>query len=157
MSNDFRSYLVDGYVDVAAPFQEFAAVGTADYYEGLLPDSSFVAEPAAGVGDEVLRRNAEWALSRGNGEEGLKLLEQSSERQLFNASRRTVVENVRRERGAFWARRARVDSDCTFCRQRATQRPGTTPSEKYHDGCRCIAVAVRPGLSYEMPDYQWVS
>ena len=32
-----------------------------------------------------------------------------------------------------------------------------SPGEKYHDHCHCIAVAVRPGKSYEPPSYveQW--
>jgi hypothetical protein len=159
--DNFFDYVVDLFPDVVEPVEEMTAEATAQYYDSLA-DLPFEAIPAQGVGAEVLQANARWALSSGKGENGLLLLQQSATRQVYGASRRTVVENTDREPGARWARRARADTDCKFCKMLATRTDlyasarlavGNGPDDRYHDNCRCLAVPVRPGKVYRPPAY----
>lgn len=102
----------------------------------------------------------------------------SMQRAVFNASRNTVVFNADHESGTKWARYASVTA-CAFCRLLATRtddsggsslylseesaervvgrngRPRGTQKigDRYHTNCKCIAVPIRPGDSYEPPDF----
>lgn len=161
-SSEFFSYVVDMYPDLLDPVQGMAAEAAAEYYDSLDDELSFSAIPAEGVVREVLEANARWALRTGAGEAGLALLQQSATRQVYGAARRTVVENVEREPGARWARRARPDTDCDFCKMLATRGDvyassrtavGVGPDDRYHDNCHCLAIPIRPGGVYRVPDY----
>ncbi|QIS21265.1 hypothetical protein [Nocardia terpenica] len=89
------------------------------------------------------------------------------QRQMANHSRNTVRQNALREPGARWVRYASANA-CAFCRMLATlgtwegegyYRSERTAlvrrrdGERYHDYCRCIAVPVRPGRTYDEPPW----
>lgn len=143
------------------PFEELAAEGTAEYYDSLDTSLPYEAIPAEASPTEQLSANARWALRTGHGEKGLRLLEASAERQLYNVSRRTVRNNAQRESGATWARLARADTDCDFCKMLATRgnvyasqaKAVGVAGDRYHDGCHCLAVPVRPGGVYRSPSW----
>ena len=105
-------------------------------------------------------------------------LSQSTDRHVYNGNRDTVTYNANRE-NVMYARYA-SSTACAFCRLLATRAPvysskgvvtdpktGTQklvviggrssskrkPGTDYHDNCKCLAVPVRPGASYEPPDY----
>jgi hypothetical protein len=138
------------------------------------------------VGDlpaERLDKTARWALyaptkiaekvESPSADTTLSRLAGSAKRMVFDASRDTVVQNA--VHGKF-ARYASANA-CAFCRLQATRgavfnsartativvgkrsgpRGSRAVGEKWHDHCRCIAVPVPPGETYEPPDYtkQW--
>lgn len=78
-----------------------------------------------------------------------------SRRLIFTTSRETTFANTRRDAGASWARYASANA-CPWCRMLAT-RGGVYSSERNanagHDNCKCMAVPVRAGDSYEPPQY----
>lgn len=101
----------------------------------------------------------------------LSRLASSSQRMVFDASRDTVISNGEKQKVKF-ARYASANA-CAFCRLMATRGPvynteqsattvvgkhgiptGTRQlGQKYHDACRCVAVPVPEGQTYEPPDY----
>lgn len=105
----------------------------------------------------------------------LSRLAGSASRMINDASRDTVTTNAAKQ-GIKYARYASANA-CAFCRVMATRGPefnsaqsairvvgmygrprGTRQlGEKWHDHCRCVAVPVPEGQTYEPPDYvqQW--
>lgn len=108
----------------------------------------------------------------------LSRLAGSTKRMVFDASRSTVAANAGQQ-GIRWARYASANA-CAFCRVMATKSDSKTLykseqsamyvvgragkprgsrqiGEKWHDHCRCVAVAVPEGQTYTPPDYvdQW--
>ena len=97
-------------------------------------------------------------------------------RRVFDASRQTVIVNAAHEPGTRYARYASPTA-CAFCRMLATRtteadglyfskqsatrvvgrggRPRGTQAigDRFHDNCKCVAVAIRPGDTYEPPEF----
>ena len=147
---------------VVDPYLSAAGDVTADWYESQAPELSFVASPAPLPPQAQLETTARWAAGTvltKTAVTPLDLLSGSMQRALFDESRRTVLDNVEAEPGAKWARYASANA-CPFCRMVATRGDVYTSESaaggygsKYHDHCRCLAVAVRPGKSYDPPSY----
>ncbi|QZD97716.1 hypothetical protein SEA_VINE_7 [Gordonia phage Vine] len=157
----FFDYMQDAYEDIATPTLTLAAEAGSTYYEL----AGGVGHPADIVADEALRVTARWAMSKGDQYTGLELLAGSLEGHSYSAAQDSVQLSAENEPGASWARRARRNA-CGFCKMLATRRDAYASSStaliredghKYHDRCRCLAVAVRPGQVYRPPSYvdQW--
>lgn len=176
-SPDFALLIVEAFPEVAAPYAEMSAQLAATWFELSDPVSPYVAVTAPPIPAERLTQSAQWALGA-DGEQGLKRLEGSLQRSVFDGARETIVLNVENT-GAFWVRHARPDA-CAFCRMLATRHTSrrswyrtsrsavdvvggrsrgnrSVGSTGYHDDCRCQAVEVRRGQEYTPPDYvrQW--
>lgn len=147
---------------VVDPYLSAAGDVTADWYESQAPELVFTAAPAPLPPESQLQTTARWAAGTvltKTAVTPLDLLSGSMQRALFDESRRTVLDNVESEPGAKWARYASANA-CPFCRMVATRGDVYTSESaaggygsKYHDHCRCLAVAVRPGKSYDPPSY----
>lgn len=147
---------------VVDPYLSAAGDVTADWYESQAPELAFTAAPAPLPPESQLQTTARWAAGTvltKTAVTPLDLLSVSMQRALFDESRRTVLDNVDAESGAKWARYASANA-CPFCRMVATRGDVYTSESaaggygaKYHDHCRCLAVAVRPGKSYDPPSY----
>lgn len=175
--------LVAAGPDLVNPYAGHAAQLTTTWYDELSPSSTYKAVPAPLPPREALDASARWATSPLFGQttaaetdDPLERLAGSMQRRVFDASRQTVQINAAAEPGTKWVRYASATA-CAFCRLLATREPiyssekaatrvvgrytARGPSirgsqslgEKYHDHCRCVAVAIRPGDSYEPPDY----
>lgn len=170
-SAEFRDMMIQGVPEIVSAYSGAAGDLAATWYDDAAPSLSYLARPAELAPSEQLEASTSWALSA-NGDAALTRMAGFTSRAVFDAARRTTVENALNERGATWARHARAGS-CSFCRLLATRaevyaskasatavggRKGRTRGtqgmgEKYHDHCRCTAVAVRPGQVYTPPDY----
>lgn len=147
---------------VVDPYLSAAGDVTADWYESQAPELAFTAAPAPLPPESQLQATARWAAGTvltKTAVTPLDLLSGSMQRALFDESRRTVLDNVESEPGAKWARYASANA-CPFCRMVATRGDVYTSESaaggygsKYHDHCRCLAVAVRPGKTYDPPSY----
>ncbi|KZM68470.1 hypothetical protein [Nocardia terpenica] len=161
-----RALVVEAYPEIVTPWAVTAAEASALWYEQLAPELDYTAVPAAPAPVEQLQGSAAWATTQ---DKALELLIGSAQRTIFGASRDTVAGAAERERGAVWARTA-SPSACPWCRMLATrgavysgrlvrERSGDTgrlvteKGKRYHDNCRCLAIAIRPGRSYEPPSY----
>lgn len=170
----FTSYAVQAYPEIITPHLALAAELAATWYdEQPSSDANYVASTADLVPVKALEINVRWALSTPSAE---KSLDGSATRAFHNSARRTIVQNANTERGAQWARQPEPGA-CRFCQMFATrgavyasekealyhaaahgERPRKAAAhhddERYHDHCRCIAVAVRPGGEpYKPPKY----
>lgn len=146
--------MLDAFPELAVAYSAVAADMAATWFEMSAPTSPYIAVAAPPVPVERLAKTAEWALGA-TGEDGLARLDGSLQRAVFDGARNTIVLNVDRT-GSRWARHARADA-CAFCRLLATRgaayKSSETAAKAYHDACRCIAVEIRDGQSYEPPDY----
>ncbi|UVK62921.1 capsid maturation protease [Gordonia phage Hexbug] len=157
--DNFFGYMQDAYVDLLQPGMDAASEAGVTYYDLAGDDDAGVnGDPAP---EEAMRKTARWALARGDATTGLELLSKTVPRRLYGAARDSIVKSAEGEPGATWARRARADA-CGWCRMLATRgavyssaevATMTTDHERYHDDCRCLAVAVRPGRMYMPPSY----
>ncbi|AKU45092.1 head maturation protease [Mycobacterium phage Quico] len=158
--------------DVVAPQITAASMVTAQWYTETAPELAYKAAPTVDpIPAERIQRTVSWAFHAPGQSSPLDRLAGSTQRMVFDASRETVLENLENEvaatgspfpAGTRWARYASATA-CPFCRMLATRgavywsKESAGASTKYHDHCRCIAVPVRPGQSYEPPSYveQW--
>lgn len=161
-------------MDLAEPVLTLATEAGASYYE-MAGGDPVVADITP---EEALRKTARWAMAKGNATTGLQLLSGSLEGHVYSGAQDSVQQSAEAEPGATWARRARPNA-CGFCKMLATREDvyasaesalrvvGRGPygrargtrkkGDEYHDCCRCLAVAVRPGQVYRPPSYvqQW--
>lgn len=156
-----RDVLLQAAPEVSAPYLAAAAELSAQWYDEQAPASVFRAVPAPPPSVEQVQASVRWAVSPlfgGGAASPLSLLAGSVQRMVFNSSRETILTNVAAENGARWARYASA-SACPFCRMLTTRGSVYKTAAKagdghrYHDNCRCMAVAVRPGESYDPPSY----
>ncbi|AIM50341.1 MuF-like minor capsid protein [Mycobacterium phage Omnicron] len=122
------SVVTDVYPKLIAPFLGAANDLTAQWYseQKAAPSSTgFVVEPAALPPVDQLAASGRWAVLQS---EPATALRGSATRAVFDASRRTVVDNVAREPGARWARHASANA-CSFCRMLATRGGVYTSAE----------------------------
>ncbi|MDV6299961.1 hypothetical protein R3P82_12660 [Dietzia maris] len=171
-----RDALVAEFPQLVDVFAGAASDLTAEWYDSLAATEAFRARPAPLPPPDQLESSTRWAaaaLASGTTTSPVERLAGTAQRALFNASRQTVELNVERE-GAGWARYASANA-CEFCRMLATRgsvygskaaatsvvgrgRAGRTRGNQslgstYHDHCRCMAVPVRAGDTYEPPGY----
>jgi len=151
----------DAYADIAGSAYDTAAQLGVEYYDAA--GKTAIAKPAPSLPEEMLKASARWAMSTGDAVTGLELLLGSSERRTYGGLRNTVISSSKREKGARWARRARENA-CPFCRMMAIRgavyhsaQTALGGTDRFHDHCHCLAVPVRPGQSYTLPEYtqQW--
>jgi hypothetical protein len=143
--------LQEAFPLVVDPFLASAAVLSTEWYRSLDPESTFPAEPAPGPAFAALAANATWALTQFN---PLENMLGSVDREVFSASRETLVSNAERE-GVRFARYASANA-CAWCRVLATREPvykSAANAVKGHDNCHCMAVPVRGGDTYTPPAY----
>ncbi|AYD83968.1 head maturation protease [Mycobacterium phage Grizzly] len=169
---DALRYVSDAYPEIVTPYLAAAGDLTATWYEdqpAALGAKPFIAQPAELPAVEQLAANGRWAITQ---QSPTSALEGTSRRQLFKTHRETVLTNADRE-GVRWAREARPGA-CGFCRMLATRiltegelgAPGLYRSKRSarrnphrfnsvrgHDFCRCVAVPIRGGSDYVVPDY----
>ncbi|AYR01609.1 MuF-like minor capsid protein [Mycobacterium phage Scarlett] len=162
--------ITDAYPALVDPFLGAAGELTSQWYaEQPGGVEGYVAEAAALPDPRQLGANGRWSLLQ---TDPLRALRGSSTRAVFGQSRRTVLDNVARE-GVKWVRYASANA-CGFCRMLATRSltyedtgaPGLY-STKYtalhghrndldaagHDHCKCLAVPLRDGQTYDPPAY----
>lgn len=169
-------YVTDAYPELATPYIAAAGDLSATWYEeqpARAGARAFFAKPAQLPTVEQLAANGRWSLTQANPS---KSLQGAGRRAIFNESRDTIAENAEEE-GVRWVRHARAGA-CGFCRMLATRvltvgsggAPGLYRSEgsasrnthranaQGHDFCRCVAVPLRGGAEYVVPDYlpQWL-
>ncbi|AHB79540.1 MuF-like minor capsid protein [Mycobacterium phage Validus] len=153
------------YAEQTAGTSEFRQVNTGIEYA----PANFIPQAAPLPDREQLGASGRWALLQGDPALALR---GSSTRAVFNQSRRTVLDNAERE-GVRWVRHAAVNA-CGFCRMLATRvltmhdeaAPGlyrtkysalhphrTALEATGHDHCKCVAVPLRDGADYDVPDY----
>lgn len=175
-----RDLLIAASPDLVNPYASAAGKLTATWYDQLAPDSSYRAVTAPLPSVEELAASARWAVTPLFGptdaaqtDAPLERLAGSMQRRVFDASRDTVTLNAAAEPGTRYVRYASATA-CAFCRmlairtegyyrseysaRRVVGRSGRTRGtqslgERFHDHCKCIAVAVRAGDTYEPPDY----
>lgn len=149
-----------------------AGLITSQWYDELVPDSTFKAKPYSDVDIGEIEKTVNWALFAPGDEPAQSRLTTASQRLVRNVTRNTVTRNAQDE-GVLWARHARGDA-CAFCRVLAGRgigrsdrkglyesefiaifqgAKGSHPGEKYHRHCHCTPVPVRAGTRYEAPDY----
>lgn len=150
---EFATFMVAAFPQIVDPYVEMSAQFAASWFEESLPTSKYVAVTAPPIPEERLLTSARWALD-GSGDEGLKRLQGTTQRAVFDGSRDTTLLNVEKT-DSRWARHASAGA-CAFCRLVATRGAAYTRRETaakhYHDHDRCIAVEDRDG-SYEPPSY----
>ncbi|AZS11760.1 capsid maturation protease [Gordonia phage Nina] len=146
----FFSYMQDAYVDLAEPVLTMSSEAGASYYdlaggEGIAADVT----PEA-----ALRKSARWAMAKGDQYTGLELLSGSLEGHVYSVAQDSVQQSVENEPGASWQRVPRAEA-CPFCKLAAIDADLVSDEEHsaYHDHCRCVAAAIRPGQLYVPPDY----
>lgn len=154
------AFITDAFPELLEPFLAAAADLTAVWYEDQNPDSGFRASPAELTAREALEAVARWAVSQ---DDPAAALGGAATKELFDVSRRTVIENAAVE-GVRWARHASANA-CGFCRLLAIKgavyrTEDATTAMKHtdaqgHNHCHCIAVPVHG--TYEPPAYvkQW--
>lgn len=171
---NFETLLRQAFPEIVLPHASAAATVTAQWYNEIDPTSSFTASPVVDLPTQRIDKTIGWALHAPGNATPLDRLAGSTKRMVFDASRSTVTANVGQQ-GIRWARYASANA-CAFCRVMATKadsktlyrseqsavqvvgrsgRPRGTQQlgEKWHDHCRCIAVAVPDGQTYTPPDY----
>jgi hypothetical protein len=140
----------DVYPAAVEPFLDASSLISAEWYNGL-SDAPFTAEPAPVADAETLRYKTDWAATEPDPPQALK---DATDRLVFSASRDTVVDNAERE-GVRYARHASEDA-CPWCSILAMRGPvyhSADTATKSHDACKCVAVPVRDGDSYDEPEY----
>lgn len=143
-------------------------------------DSEFDLPPIEAPPPEQIEAALRWATSElwsgGSRDEAWERLGGAATKLVLDAGRQaTAVAAVEDPQARGWVRIARPDA-CYFCRMlaiRAAARgwlytsrdtaleagPGSKrPGQRYHDHCRCVAVAVFEGQDYEAPGYvrEWL-
>lgn len=124
-----------------------------EHYADLAPALSYIprAFPDRTMADR-LGASARFAVSSNTDTESL--LRGTGIRSIHDASRETLIKNVRKE-GGKWARIPAYDA-CGFCRLLGTRGPvyrSKHAALASHDGCGCEARIARPGQRLERPKY----
>lgn len=149
-SEAFRALIIEAFPELVDPYAAAAAELGAVWYDDSAPELDYIAKPAALPAAEMLSSSAEWALGA-SGDLALGRLAGAAQRSVWNANRRTIVENSRTEAGARWARAVSGDA-CAFCAMLSTRgaayRSESTADFRSHDHCRCQAKEVRPGQTF---------
>lgn len=153
----FLEFMQEMYPDLIIPVTEVVSELACEYYDSL-GDSAF-AQPIPAPPVEMLRVSVRWAITTGDKVTGLKLLQGSTDKRIYNAARETILHNTNLEPGTKWARRPNSADACDWCHMLAT-RGAAYLSEStagrnthFHDNCHCLAVPVRPGRTYTVPDF----
>jgi hypothetical protein len=154
-STQDSALLQEAYPQTIDPFIAAAGQLSAEWYGSLAPESDYAVEPGPTLPISVLQKNVRWAVTQAD---VFGALTGSAERQVFTATRNTVLYNAERERVRF-ARYASANA-CPWCRVLATREAVYYTQDSAvagHDNCHCIAVPVRGSNSYTPPDYvqQW--
>ncbi|QKO03192.1 capsid maturation protease [Mycobacterium phage Awesomesauce] len=165
---EFEQIVSAALPELVAPQLSAASMVTAQWYTETAPQLPYKASPVTEpIPEGRIQRTVSWAFHAPGEASPLDRLAGSTQRMVFDASRETVLANLENEIAAAgapfpaktrWARYASATA-CPFCRMLATRgavywsRESAGASTKYHDHCRCIAVPVRPGQSYEPPPY----
>lgn len=155
-STQESALLQEAYPQTVDPFIAAAGQLSAEWYQSLNPDSDYAVETGPTLPVSVLQKNVRWALTQ---TDVFGALTGSAERQVFTATRNTVLFNAERERVRF-ARYASANA-CPWCRVLATREAVYYTQESAvagHDNCHCIAVPVRGSDVYTPPEYvqQWL-
>lgn len=140
----------DAYPEMIDPYIAAAGQLTAEWYDSLNP-GVFPVETAPPPARAALLANAYWASTQ---PDTTQALSGAAQRQVFGASRDTVLHNAAREKVRF-ARYASATA-CPWCRVLATRGAvyhTDASAAAGHDNCHCIAVPVRSGNPYTPPDY----
>lgn len=116
---DFPALLKQALPEIVTPHAEAAAHITAQWYDELNPSSTFEATPVVDLAPERFNKTADWALYAPGDAKPEERLAGSTKRMVSDASRDTVLSNVREE-GVLWARYASANA-CAFCRMVATR------------------------------------
>jgi hypothetical protein len=154
-ATDFAALILAAFPEIASGYAGMAADLAADWYSEAAPALAYAPTTAPAADVAALTQSTQWALGA-DGDEALNRMAGTMQRAVFNGARDTTLINVQHEKGAKWARYASANA-CEFCRLMAirgavflSEKSG---SFKAHDKCHCVAVEVRPGTSYEPPDY----
>jgi len=155
-STQDAAVLQDAYPQTVDPFIAAAGQLSAEWYQSLDTESEYVVETGPQLPISVLEKNVRWAVTQAD---VFGALTGSAERQVFTATRNTVLYNAERERVRF-ARYASANA-CPWCRVLATREAVYYTQESAvagHDNCHCIAVPVRGSDVYTPPEYvqQWL-
>jgi hypothetical protein len=155
-STQDSAVLQDAYPQTVDPFIAAAGQLSAEWYQSLDTESEYVVETGPQLPVSVLQKNVRWAVTQAD---VFGALTGSAERQVFTATRNTVLYNAERERVRF-ARYASANA-CPWCRVLATREAVYYTQESAvagHDNCHCIAVPVRGSDIYTPPEYvqQWL-
>jgi hypothetical protein len=155
-STQDSAVLQDAYPQTVDPFIAAAGQLSAEWYQSLDTESEYVVETGPQLPVSVLEKNVRWAVTQAD---VFGALTGSAERQVFTATRNTVLYNAERERVRF-ARYASANA-CPWCRVLATREAVYYTQESAvagHDNCHCIAVPVRGSDIYTPPEYvqQWL-
>jgi hypothetical protein len=155
-STQDSAVLQDAYPQTVDPFIAAAGQLSAEWYQSLDTESEYVVETGPQLPISVLEKNVRWAVTQAD---VFGALTGSAERQVFTATRNTVLYNAERERVRF-ARYASANA-CPWCRVLATREAVYYTQESAvagHDNCHCIAVPVRGSDIYTPPEYvqQWL-
>ncbi|WP_280395553.1 hypothetical protein [Nocardia brasiliensis] len=159
-------WLSDAVPEIWTPRAVAANDLAADFYKRSAPNLIFDVVTAFIPKPQTIAGQVAWALTQ---TVALHALTAVAQRDLYGQARRTITDNARKETGAKWARHAKPDA-CRFCQMTATRGAvyGSEESAKYdmdsyavkilrvdryHKHCRCVAVPVRPGMTYEPPEY----
>lgn len=149
------AYITDAYPEMARPYLSVATdIGMSDYAaSGPGLDNSRLVRPGL-LTDDAMSASGRWAMLQN---QSFELLAGSLSRAIFNQHRVTTLTNIKRETGAKFARYSSANA-CGFCRMLATRGAVYTSEAKaagrrYHDNCKCMAVAQRPGTTYTAPSY----
>lgn len=118
-STAFRSVMVQAVPELVAPYATTAADLSALWYEDSAPELAYRAIVAPPAPVEQLAASTRWALGA-SGQAALAKMIGTAQRTVFNASRDTIVGNIRLEPGSRWARHA-SSTACAFCRLMATR------------------------------------
>lgn len=101
------------------------------------------ARPTDPLSVEQLRITARWAMSKGDKDTGLVMLQGALQRHVYDGTRQTFILNANAENGATWTRQ--LKDTCDFCKEHAgTYDTLAGDAEHFHDGCSCLVVPNRP-------------
>lgn len=118
-SPEFRALIIEAFPEIAGQYNQAAADLAADWYDDAAPNLTYRATPAEAPAAVQFEESAKWALAS-YGDKGLQRLGGVLQRAVFDGARATIVENVRMEPGARWARHASANA-CAFCVMMATR------------------------------------
>ncbi|CAM4135092.1 Phage head morphogenesis domain-containing protein [Nocardia ninae] len=166
-----QRWMTSAYPEVWTPHAAVASDLAVDWYQSAAPEIAYSAVRLLLPTPQTLAGQVVWAF----GQHAIRhALLAAAQRDMWAEFRRTVASNAEREVGARWARHASA-SACRWCQMLSTRGPvyGSKKTaskdgdsagllglkQDYHKHCKCMAVPVRPGRTYEPPPHveEWTA
>ncbi|MGY1896194.1 VG15 protein [Nocardia gipuzkoensis] len=166
-----QAWMTSAYPEVWVPKASAASDLALNWYQSAAPEVAYGAVRLLMPKPETIAGQVAWAFAEHAIQHALLA---AAQRDMWGEFRRTIAVNADREEGARWARHASANA-CRWCQMLSTRGPVYASKkaasvdgdsgflggfkERYHKHCKCMAVPVRPGRTYEPPPYvdEWTA